>query len=394
VPTDYATISAGIAAATANSMVWVAAGTYVGTANKNLDLGNKSITLYGGGGPDLTILDAENSGRAFRFVNHSQSAAVVEGFTICRANNTAGGIGGAILFDNSTLRIRNCVIAGNSNPGNGGALGIQGSGSSPTIEDCVISGNRSGGAGGGIDAELGARPSILGCTVSGNYAVTVGGGAHAMGASNVSFTRSILWGNGAAAPAAADGWTTDPTTTLGFTCSDVRNAGVGGLGSETFSPNTIFNDPRFCVPAPATLAPTTTGGYGVAATSPVLGVASPCGPMIGARGQSCNVSVTAVASGGAPGVSNVLLEQNVPNPFNPSTRIEFTLLHAGLAALRIYDATGRLVTTLVDRDLPAGRHGVTWDGLNSRQQRVATGVYFYQLRSERTVETRSMVLLK
>jgi len=394
VPTDYSTISAGIAAATANSMVWVAAGTYVGTANKNLDLGNKSITLYGGGGPDLTILDAENSGRVFRFVNHSQSAAVVEGFTISRGNNTAGGIGGAILLDNSTLRIRNCVISGNSNPGNGGAVGIQGTSSSPTIENCVISGNRSGGAGGGIDAELAARPTILGSTVTGNYAVTLGGGIHAIGASNVSVTRSIVWGNGAAAPAAADAWTAEPTTTLGFTCSDVRNAGVGGLGTETFSPNTIFNDPRFCVPAPATLAPTTGGGYGVASTSPVLGVASPCGPMIGARGSSCNASVTAVQSGGAPGVSTALLEQNVPNPFNPSTRIEFTLLRGGPTALRVYNAAGRLVTTLLDRDLPAGRHGVTWDGLDSRHQRVATGVYFYQLRSAGTVETRSMVLLK
>ena len=197
----------------------------------------------------------------------------------------------------------------------------------------------------------------------------------------------------AATAAAADAWTTDATGTLSFTCSDVRSAGVGGLGSKTFSANTIFNDPRFCVPAAATLAPTMAGGYGVAASSPVLGVASPCGPMIGARGQSCNASVTAVESG-APGVSATLLEQNVPNPFNPSTRIEFTLLREARTTLRIYAATGRLVTTLLDRDMPAGRHGVTWDGLNSRSQRVATGVYFYQLRSGAELETRSMVLLK
>ena len=393
VPTDYATISAAISAATANSMVWVAAGTYVGTGNKNLDLGNKSITLHGGGGADLTILDAENSGRVFRFVNHTQSAATIEGFTISRGNNTSGGIGGAMDFENSTLNVRSCNISGNTNPGSGGGVGITGSSSSPTFQDCVISGNRAGVAGGGIDVELGARPSFVDCTVSGNYAVTVGGGVHAIGSSSVSFTRSILWGNGALTTAAADGWTADPTGTLSFTCSDVRMATVGGTGSETFSSNTIFNDPRFCVPAPASLAPTTTGGYGVAATSPVLGVASPCGPQIGARGQSCSVSITAVEAQ-APGVSPALLEQNVPNPFNPSTRIEFTLLRAGRATLRVYAATGRLVKTLVDRDLPAGRQGATWDGLDDRHQRVATGVYFYQLRSGTIEETRNMVLLK
>ena len=391
VPTDYATIAAAISAATANSMVWVAPGTYVGTGNKNLDLGNKNITLYGGGGPDLTILDAENSGRVFRLVNHSQSNAVIEGFTICRANNTAGGVGGAMDFENSTLKVRNCVISGNSNPGSGGALGFLGT-SSPTFENCVISGNRAGAAGGGIHADTGARPSFVGCTIAGNYAVTSGGGAHALGGSAVSFTRSILWGNGAGTNG-ADGWTGDANSALDFSCSDLRSAGVGGGGNETYSTSTIFNDPRFCVPAAATLAPTTAGGYGVAASSPVLGVAGACGPMIGARGQSCSASITAVESE-APGVSTTLLEQNVPNPFNPTTRISFTLYRDARTTLRIYDATGRLVRTLVDRDLPSGRHSATWNGLNDRGQSAATGVYFYQLRSGAVLETRNMVLLK
>ena len=173
----------------------------------------------------------------------------------------------------------------------------------------------------------------------------------------------------------------------------MRSAGVGGGGSETFTSNTIFNDPRFGVPASATQAPKMAGGYGVAATSPVLGVATPCGPMIGARGQSCSASITTVEAE-TPGVSGTLLEQNVPNPFNPSTRIAFTLYRGARTALRIFDATGRLVATLLDRDLPPGRHDVTWDGLNDRSQRVATGVYFYQLRSGAVLETRNMVLLK
>lgn len=390
VPTDYATISAAISAATANSMVWVAAGTYVGTANKNLDLGNKSVSLVGGGGPELTILDAENSGRAFRFVNHSQQAAVIEGFTISRAANTAGGIGGAMLFDNSTLRVKNCVIAGNSNPGNGGAIGTAGN-ANPTFENCVVSGNRAGGAGGGIYADAGSRPSITGSTVSGNYAVTWGGGVCAAVGGAPTFDRTIVWGNGAAGYG-NDAWTVDAASTLNFTCSDVRSAGIGGAGSEIFGANTIYNDPRFCSPVSPSLAPTTGGGYGVAASSPVL--SSACGGIIGARGQSCNSAITAVESS-VPGVSAAtLLEQNVPNPFNPSTRIAFTLLRDARATLRVFDAGGRLVVTLLDQDLPAGRHTVAWDGLDGRRQRVATGVYFYQLRNGAEIQTRNMVLLK
>jgi len=52
------------------------------------------------------------------------------------------------------------------------------------------------------------------------------------------------------------------------------------------------------------------------------------------------------------------------------------------------------VITLLDRAMPAGDHGVTWNGLDGRGQKVATGVYFYQLRSGGVVETRNMVLLK
>ncbi|HEX4936025.1 MAG TPA: FlgD immunoglobulin-like domain containing protein, partial [Gemmatimonadaceae bacterium] len=71
-----------------------------------------------------------------------------------------------------------------------------------------------------------------------------------------------------------------------------------------------------------------------------------------------------------------------------------TLPAGGRATLTIYDVAGRLVTTLVDRDLPAGRHSATWHGTDEQGRRVATGVYFYQLRSGGTSLTRSMVLLK
>jgi flagellar hook assembly protein FlgD len=52
------------------------------------------------------------------------------------------------------------------------------------------------------------------------------------------------------------------------------------------------------------------------------------------------------------------------------------------------------VTTLVDRRLPAGEHAVTWQGRNDRGEPVSSGIYFYRLRTEDAVESRSMVLLQ
>ncbi len=88
------------------------------------------------------------------------------------------------------------------------------------------------------------------------------------------------------------------------------------------------------------------------------------------------------------------LQQNHPNPFNPSTEVAFSLDRGGPATLRIFDARGRLVHTLVDGDLPAGRHTVTWSGDDSRGRPVASGVYFYRLEAGDQRAERRMILVK
>jgi len=73
------------------------------------------------------------------------------------------------------------------------------------------------------------------------------------------------------------------------------------------------------------------------------------------------------------------LAQNRPNPFNPRTEISFQLARGGSATLRVYDASGRLVRTLVDRSIEAGLHRVAWDGMDDRGRKATSGVYFYRL---------------
>ncbi|MCZ7557781.1 MAG: VWA domain-containing protein [Bacteroidia bacterium] len=83
------------------------------------------------------------------------------------------------------------------------------------------------------------------------------------------------------------------------------------------------------------------------------------------------------------------LGQNRPNPFNPSTVIEYTLPETGHIRLRVFDRHGRDVRTLVDEVRDAGRHEITLDASD-----MPSGMYFYRLEHARGVEMKKMVLLR
>ncbi len=95
-----------------------------------------------------------------------------------------------------------------------------------------------------------------------------------------------------------------------------------------------------------------------------------------------------------PAIAGVELSQNHPNPFNPSTRIEFALDDAGWTDLSIYDLAGRRVAVLHAGDLPAGDHHVTWNGKSDNGAAVAAGQYRYVLTTPAGTTSRSMMLLK
>jgi hypothetical protein len=88
------------------------------------------------------------------------------------------------------------------------------------------------------------------------------------------------------------------------------------------------------------------------------------------------------------------LSQNVPNPFNPSTQVNFALPQAGKVNLSIYNVLGQHVATLVDDYMNAGYQTVTWDGTDYSGHSVASGVYFYKLSAEKFSDTKKMLLLK
>ena len=88
------------------------------------------------------------------------------------------------------------------------------------------------------------------------------------------------------------------------------------------------------------------------------------------------------------------LENNYPNPFNPSTRIEFSIPRESSVRLIIFDIIGRVVATLVDTRMAPGTYKVTWDGRNEVGQMLSSGVYLYRLQADDRVSTKKMLLMK
>jgi len=88
------------------------------------------------------------------------------------------------------------------------------------------------------------------------------------------------------------------------------------------------------------------------------------------------------------------LHQNVPNPFGPSTRIDFILAQPDAVSLRVYDVAGRRIATLVEGRLGAGPHSMTWDGRTVDGFSASPGVYRCVLQTSAGQTARSMLLIR
>jgi photosystem II stability/assembly factor-like uncharacterized protein len=88
-------------------------------------------------------------------------------------------------------------------------------------------------------------------------------------------------------------------------------------------------------------------------------------------------------------VNGYKLEQNFPNPFNPSTKIKFTLPENGFTTLYVYDVTGRKVSALLNEILEKGSYDLTFNACD-----FSAGIYFYTLTSNSFKQTKKMALMK
>ncbi len=153
-----------------------------------------------------------------------------------------------------------------------------------------------------------------------------------------------------------------------------RKVGSAGNYAQMFEPEIIRSDNRFVLYDRAA-RPQETYSYRVA---------------IFEAGEAVASFETVITT---PSVGFALF-QNHPNPFNPLTRIDFTVGRTARFSLRIYDASGKLVTTLFDRALTSGPYSEVWDGRDARGRNVASGTYFIKLEGGRNTLTRKAVLLR
>ena len=94
------------------------------------------------------------------------------------------------------------------------------------------------------------------------------------------------------------------------------------------------------------------------------------------------------------GPTSFRLAQNIPNPFNPSTTIEFSVPSAGFVELAIFNVSGQLINRIVGGELQAGDYHATWNGTDAAGRSVASGVYVYRLHTKHGTLVRRMVMVR
>jgi uncharacterized repeat protein (TIGR02543 family) len=100
------------------------------------------------------------------------------------------------------------------------------------------------------------------------------------------------------------------------------------------------------------------------------------------------LNITSVKDGnGIPTKFN--LSQNYPNPFNPTTTIDYSVPKTSFVILKVYDALGKEVTTLINEEESTGNYTTEFDASN-----LSSGIYFYQIRTNEFIQTNKMMLMK
>jgi hypothetical protein len=95
---------------------------------------------------------------------------------------------------------------------------------------------------------------------------------------------------------------------------------------------------------------------------------------------------------GISGIRDFTLEQNHPNPFNPTTTIKYELNTRSHVTLKVFDLIGREVTTLVDQMQNEGIYSVDFDA--SKFSQLTSGIYFYKLQTDKYSDVKKMILSK
>jgi hypothetical protein len=266
------------------------------------------------------------------------------------------------------------------------------------VKNCIFDSNNASFCGGGLHS-LSATPTIVNSTFANNSAGYCGGGIHNED-SQGTIINTILWDNTASEGNEIHNF----NSTVSVTFSDI-SGGYSGNGNIDVNP--LFVDSgngdfhlQGESPCIDTGTPDTTGlnlplydidgnerifdgdGNGIAIVD------------MGAYEYAANVVMAYDWHIASP--EKYRLYPNYPNPFNPTTTINFDIPVGtyNYTSLRIYDITGKLIKTLINGEKEPGYHSVSWNGRDKTGQEVSSGLYFYRLESENFMETKQCLLVK
>ena len=107
-----------------------------------------------------------------------------------------------------------------------------------------------------------------------------------------------------------------------------------------------------------------------------------------------NSLATSIGNGNLQEINRYSLTQNYPNPFNPSTQISFTIPTAEYVQLTVFNSLGQKMTTLLQENIPAGSHQISWNGQDDSGNELPAGIYYYQLKAGEFQQTRKMLFVK
>ena len=302
--------------------------------------------------------------------------------------------GGGIHLDNySSPIMRNIKIIENYSGFNGGGLFIYHL-SEPILENVLIANNYTEINGGGISCECGSNLSLINVTISDNVASENGGGVYIYGGSSTSVlaTNCIFWNNSSEEIYFEEQLPGNSSISISY--SDVQGGEEGiitnGNGIINWLEGNIVNDPLFVNPSNA--------NYHLTENSPCIDAGDPNFPFdpdgtITDMGTYYFDQLSSINSDEIQSIEYYL--SNYPNPFNPSTTIEFSIQYDSNIELAIYNIKGQKIKTIVNDGFMKGSHSINWDGVDKNGQMVSSGVYLYILNvNGKTEAVKSCLLLK
>jgi len=341
---------------------------------------------------NTTILDGEEmSGILYCYDDDDFS---IKNMTIQNGNTDFGG---GIYFHNSSPGLENVIISINTANVGGGIYCWD---SSPCLDYVTIIDNSASYQGGGIVCKS-SNLSLENVTISGNNA-NYGGGIYCFDNSSLTLWNSILWND---SPQEVYFHSAYPPNTITISYTDIQDGEVGIVTNNNVTVNWLVGnidaDPLFADPQNGDFH-LTWANFPVpdSTMSPCLDAGDPSHPLdpdstiadMGAfyfdqnQMDIENLSINQIIKS--------QLHQNYPNPFNPTTTISFlTAEGTENAELVIYNIKGQKVKQLVSEQLSAGQYSVVWDGRDSNDKRVGSGIYFYKLNINGKIEAVKKCLL-